>query len=217
MPESPRTAPHTSDPSDPTLVRRLDWRFLLPEPRLESVVFAGPAQSGLLAALHHAGESVVRAEASGSVSPEEESQCPVAVVQGAERERVETAHPHLARGGWLYWETRWSGARPAVGASRGATLRQARTSEDVRVVLRSLGYERIALHWHYPDFETCRWMVPLDDPAAGAWFLSRDRGRFPTALLRRIGSGVGSVPFLPRLACVSAVARRAAAVVGGRR
>lgn len=226
----------TEDPSQEH-VRRLDWRFLLPRPRLDDVLFSGPEDSALLAALRAAlPQGEVDVECSSSRG--ERARHELAVVQGAEWERVERVHPRLAAGGWLYWETRCAGASGGTtgGASGGAASgtpgggsgapRQRRKRAQrrvggpqvtgsrvigprkIRLALRALGYEAITLHWHHPDFERCRWLVPLDDPAGAAYFLARNRSPWAAAILRRLGSGVGNLPLLPRLASVSVVARK---------
>jgi hypothetical protein len=80
------------------LARRIDWRFLLPEPYLRRVVYLGPETEDLPAALKHFSESlrVNAVEKNGSFD--------LVVLRLREASSLAKADALLAPGGFLYWE-----------------------------------------------------------------------------------------------------------------
>lgn len=174
-------APRGMAPCDPELVRRLDWRFLLPDARLGphlSVVHAGsPSSDGgeLLRALRGSGAEVRSLQID---PPDEGSRQTVglAVLQGAEPGLPSLVAAHLEVGGWIYWEL----GRRAMDPS-------GRAAQGIRGRLAGMGYDRIAFHWHLPDLRRGRWIVPAGDPSAVAFLLSRGREGAWGGFLRRVG------------------------------
>ncbi len=80
------------------LARRIDWRFLLPEPYLRRVVYLGPETGNLPAALKHFSESlrINAVEKNGSFD--------LVVLRLREASSLAKADALLAPGGFLYWE-----------------------------------------------------------------------------------------------------------------
>jgi len=198
--------------------RRLDWRFLLPEPHLGRVVYVGPAEDRLLAALREGGTSVVvaRTDAKERRAALRDASFDAAVVQSSRPEALARAAALLRPGGWLYCEL----ARPApwrrlAGAPRrGAPAAGAsRALPHARSQLRQLGFGDVEAHWHHPDFERCAWIVPVGHRAtAGAFFLARAGGRLLAPLLTRAGGWIlGADHVAGLLPCVSLVARKGGA------
>jgi hypothetical protein len=141
--ESPRRPERTFRPS-PDLVRRLDWRFLLPDPRLRRVLYVGPADGPLPTALAQLCDRLWIGDSGRPPGVD------LVVAERAGRSAVAGALSHLTAGGALYWEL------PRYGNPFRSDLGW----------LEGRGFVDIALHWHIPDFESCRQIVPLDDPAA---------------------------------------------------
>jgi hypothetical protein len=80
------------------LARRIDWRFLLPEPYLRRVVYLGPETGALPAALKQFSESlrINAVEKNGSFD--------LVVLRLREASSLAKADALLAPGGFLYWE-----------------------------------------------------------------------------------------------------------------
>jgi hypothetical protein len=153
----------TRTPS-PDLVRRLDWRFLLPEPRLRRVLYVGAGDGPLTAALAQLSERLCM---SGAGHP---SGVDVLVAEGVGRDALARALPNLASGGALYWEL------PRYRSPFRSEIRW----------LHDRGLGDVRLHWHIPDFETCRQIVPLDDPAATQFLLRDHLGRVGYEIAGRV-------------------------------
>jgi hypothetical protein len=178
--------------------RRIDWRFLFPTPDLGRVACIGVADADLLEslALFSAALKVV-----DSASGEElDASHDVVVLRNPPREAVEAGSRLLRPGGWLYLEVENSTSSRAPGAPRSvrACARE----------LRRCGLVEVSTHVHWPDFASCRAIVPLDEVSAvrhglargstnGGWFLTRLAPVL--AATRQLG------PFVP---CASAIGRR---------
>jgi hypothetical protein len=130
--------------------RRVDWRFLLPDPELGHVGYLGPDDPELELACTDFARSF---RLLGPVG----SNCDVVVLARPSGDELAVAAAAVRPGGWLYAET--SGAR---------ARRQA-------AALDGLGFEDIAVYWHRPSFKSCEEIVPLEDGAVRA-VLARRRG-----------------------------------------
>jgi len=159
--------------------RRVDWRFLLPEPALGRVGLVGPVEADLVESLREFADSLVLLEEDGFVGPDLAGTCDVVVLRSTTTRQLERA-AHLAKdGGTLYWE---------IDHAPGLRLAVA------RVRLARLGFAEARFHWHRPTFASCREIVPLHDGAVLDWVLGRrpgsPRGAIRLAchrLLRRLG------------------------------
>ena len=133
--------------------RLIDWRFLLPDPRLGRVGVVEPADSELVAALQMLGEDVRAAPASELVGGEHD----VVVVghrgHALRPSDVVDAGRASRAGGWIVVEL------PA-GAKRRSTSRTVERS------LRAGGVERVDRVWSLPSRLDARRIVPLDNQAA---------------------------------------------------
>ena len=147
-------------PSDALLqcVRRADFRFLLPDPRLGSVAILGEPPADLLEALRALGARVHLLDARGGGLAEDSARHDLVLAPGASRTLVARTHRLLRPGGHLYVEAR-----------RGSAMGLAATA-------RKMGL-RVATHWHWPDFARALEIAPLDDPAALRHAFSRRRSR----------------------------------------
>jgi aminoglycoside phosphotransferase len=170
------------------LRRRLDWRFLLPEPHLRRVLHVGPRASTLARALETFSDSVTFADpGTGPDKPAD-----LIVAQEASGPEVEAMLPRLSHGGWLYWELR-----------AGQTLQPAD-----RVWLERRGIPTVRTFWHSGGFENRRWIIPIDEPTGLAMLLRR---RFPNvapAVLRNIAAQLTRSHTIRRRLAVSVIGCR---------
>ncbi len=134
-------------------VRRLDWRFLLPDPTLGRVAYIGPEQGALLEALRTFSDELIVLDASSlgaTDTPYDRVVC-----KGVSPALLASVVVLLRPGGAVYAEV--SGRWVHPGAYRRAALRA--------------GLIGVQAHWHWPNFASCTRMVPLDDAGAvsSAW------------------------------------------------
>lgn len=176
-----------ADPSDRLeWARRLDWRFLLADPRLGRVAVSGTPDPGLLAAL---------GRFAGSVSVAGETPADVVVACRPSPEGLRAAIGRVAPGGSIVIELV---GRPRARRGRGLT---AASANAVAARLRRDGFVDVATYWTWPDHVSCAEIVPLDDPGLLQLALSRRRGdrssrlkaRLAGALLRA-GLGAAIIP-----------------------
>jgi hypothetical protein len=125
------------------LLRRVDWRFLLPTPFLERTICFN---SGVLA-------DAVRLVSASTVEPDSDSalDCDLAVAVDPEQKCIEQAWARLRPGGSVYFEfyhRRWS---------RKATISRC---------LGRLGFENISFYRPWPSAEAAHYWVPLNSSAA---------------------------------------------------
>ena len=173
--------------NDLELARRVDWRFLLPDARIGNVTCLGPVAPALRSALERFALSV----SDGSVSTDEIGTDDLVVMAGAPAGSLERAAELARPGGWVYVE--------ASGRSR----------HRIEAALEQQGFEGVASRWHWPEFDRCSEIVPLDEPDAVRIALARrrasirSRGKAVVAkLLLRLGQLDRAIP------CVSVVGRR---------
>lgn len=148
---------HDGRPDVDTLLqasRRLDWRFMLPDPALRRVAYIGPQCGTLLASLHMFSDSLtVLAE---NTQPHH---CyDLAVVSAPTERALARAADVLAPSGVLYVEVH----NPPLDA----LWRSAVTPAGYSARVKRLGLNDAHAFWHWPNFETCTKIVPLDDEHA---------------------------------------------------
>jgi hypothetical protein len=174
-------------------VRRADWRFLLAQPHPGRVVCLGDHNPAVVAALRELGGDVSVGIPSGGTAD-----CDVLVLVRPTREELARAPALLRPGGWVYVET-------------GGLLRLRRRAGALRGVsacvsaLRVLGFENVAAHWHFPEFESCLEIVPLSDRRALALSLRRRQRRLRTrlqVLAARLALRLRLLPYLVPAASV---------------
>lgn len=167
--------------------RRVDWRFLLPEPALGKVVCTGACDGDLLESLELLATSVTvlerrddreKSTAAGSFD--------LAVLCAPTRGELERAVSVLRPGGSVYLE-----ARSLV---RGRRLSQ--LASGYARMFERLGLEDTELFWHVPSFSRASAIVPLSEPAAVRSFLRRRRGHRRARLGARLGRLLAGTPLL---------------------
>ena len=178
--------------------RRVDWRFLLPEPALGKVVCAGACDGDLLESLELLATSLTVLEGRDEKSAATGS-FDLAVLCAPTSGELERAVSLLRPGGSVYLEAR-------------SVLRDRRLSQLARGYARTferLGLEDTQLFWHVPSFSRASAIVPLSEPRAVRSFLRRRRGRMHARLAARLGRLLAGSPLLALTAPhVSLVARR---------
>lgn len=159
-------------------VRRVDGRFVLPDPAAGPVLIWGDAPAGLAAAWAAAGAQVLR---QAVVDAEAAPAVVVVPVRAAPRRGVRPLRPpaalgdavaRLAVGGWLVVEVAGLWRRPAAPEAWAA-------------VLRGHGLADAAAFLHWPSFEACSQIVPAGEPGPLRWALERGvAGGWPRPLAR---------------------------------
>jgi len=172
-------------PCDLEASRRVDWRFLLPDPRLRQVAYVGPVDSSLANSLRRLSETlkIVSPPSASFPSPAERGGFDLVVVSSRRQSALEIASSLLAEGGYLYWEidrlSRFRSWRKVLGSEGEFGCLARDFVRDYRRCLRQLGFCDIEVHWHHPDFEHCRKIIPLGDRSAVEFVLSEARRSVP--------------------------------------
>ncbi len=192
--------------------RRLDWRFLLPDPHLGRVAYIGPMRGSLPEALRLFSQSLA---VMGQPQPYGRSpaQYDTGVVHGPSGQTLRQAAHLVKSGGYLYVETYgllrsgqlWRGIIPPANLNK---WRLHFPNGCVRAV-RQLGFKEVQVYWHWPNFEACTKIIPLDDEGALRYALAPGEGDVATQVksffaLWLLRSGL-LVRFVP---CFSVVAQQ---------
>ena len=178
--------------------RRVDWRFLLPEPDLGRVASIGPSDPELVESLGLLSEELVSLDP--EASPQEEEPFDRVVLRNPELEEIELARALLDPGGWVYIEVETPLARARALGSRSA--------RGYARALRKLGFVDVGTYLHWPDFSSCRAIVALDDAVAVRQALTRGRRDARARLVTRLGPALASARQLALFApCASVIGR----------
>lgn len=122
------------------LSRRLDWRFLLPDPTLNQVAYVGPDTSNLLQALQRFSREIIR---------HEDQPADLAVMVDPTLRDFLRCIRSTPR---FYVELR----RPSIQARLG----QVTVPTSLLRAAGQAGFTADA-YWHYPDFEAATRIIPL--------------------------------------------------------
>lgn len=184
------------------LVRRIDWRFLLPDPNLGRVGYAGQTEPAHLEALRQFSLDLCVMD-----RPELDSDTVIfdhLVMNNAPLSAVLKALPRLTPGGYLYWELRRGHSKQGPGAAGrfrhpGHYCRQ----------LAAAGLYDIRLTWHRPNFHSCKELIPLEDPPAQAYALNKGHGSWKGKIKQQLGWGLQRCGLLPyAIGAFSIIARK---------
>jgi hypothetical protein len=164
--------------------RRLDWRFLLPDPELGQVACLGTVPDNLIDSLRLFTKSltVLHMDSEQYVEP---GRYDVVVVRQLSIDKLRLAAQGLKPGGYLYAEI----------DSLLASNRHRRNWRNWRLALPAgcmtavtrAGFTETQGHWHWPNFAACTVIIPLDDRGALRYSFVRG-GRSAKAKLQ---SGLG--------------------------
>ncbi|MEQ1760650.1 MAG: hypothetical protein ABL986_20260 [Vicinamibacterales bacterium] len=146
--------------------RRLDWRFLLPDPSLGIVGYLGPSRGSLLDALRLFSTSTDVLSGAQALA-DHPAAYDLIVINDASARALDAARRALKPGGSLYAEF---GRVPVTRLS--TTLRSASALVGLA---QASGLIDVRAHWHWPSFEGCTRIVPVDDGDAFAFVLTHGR------------------------------------------
>jgi aminoglycoside phosphotransferase len=198
------------------LVRRLDWRFLLPAATLGRVAIAGRDLGELARALGASATSVTdlgRAAAAGTLVGE--AGFDGIVLRGAPLAHAPAVRGLLRPGGWVYWEFE---AWPAPLPRRRAAWSGVHSPARARRLLAAAGFEAVMLHWHRPSFARCMDIVPLGERVLIDAVLGRASERRSKRAAAALAQVLQSAGWLERvLPAWSAIAYAPGAVESGTR
>ena len=179
--------------------RRVDWRFLLPDPNLRQVAYLGPAHGALLESLRLFSASLALSEAAGA-------QYDVVVAHNPPLDTLRRAAGLVRPGGFLYVEAYGPLHRRRLRRGPG---RWPRFAADYVAAAERFGLAEAVAHWHWPNFESCAEIVPLADLDAMRLALGRRRSGAGARLKSAFGRALARSGLFARLApCFSIVARK---------
>ena len=133
------------------LLRRVDWRFLLPDPSPRRTMSFAPA--GFRQAVELIADTVLEPTAMADG-------CDLAVLMNPDADTLRTAWSVLHDGGACYAE--WSSLR-------------GRDAETVRRNLEAAGFEHVRCYWAWPSRDRCEAWLPLGHDAALDYFFGVHR------------------------------------------
>jgi hypothetical protein len=177
--------------------RRIDWRFLLPDPDLGRVACIGVTDPKLLESLRLFSAELVTSESGRGGSSE--AAYDLLVLQNPREDSLDAASGLLRPGGWLYLEVKKSLKPVETHASRSA--------RGYARALRKRGFVDVGTYVHWPDFPSCRAIVPLDDAAAVRHGVSRARTGQARLLTRLAPVLAGSHQLALFVPCASVLGR----------
>ncbi len=156
------------------VARRLDWRFLLPNPDADYVAYLGPENSTLLEALLLFTPSLTQVSRS-PLTREVSDEFDLVVVKDPSMQSLEQAARLVGSGGCLYVEAQgWSRlSRPQSIVRRVQSLFGQKKPlarlwfpSRCKEAIRRFGFSSIHVFWHWPNFEACTRIIPVDDTDA---------------------------------------------------
>jgi hypothetical protein len=154
--------------------RRLDWRFLLPNPDFGSVAYLGPEKDSLVEALQLFSPTLTQVN-SLLVPGMPHNGFDLVVIKNPLKPSFDLGPKLVKPGGYLYVEAcGWSRLlkpRQLIKYGndilrQGADTAQFWSPERVKAGLRGLGFDRVNTFWHWPNFEACTRIIGLDDTDA---------------------------------------------------
>lgn len=139
-------------------MRRLDWRFLLPDPMLGDVAYIGRTDTTLFAALREFAGSIAVIDARDLSRRERGRSHDLLVLAAPTIGVLSASSEFVRRAGHLYAEIpRWPGSVRRMVPHHPASYAAA---------LRAVQFTEVSLYWHWRDFDACTAIVPLDEPDA---------------------------------------------------
>jgi hypothetical protein len=175
---------------DVQTVRRLDWRFLLPDTNLGCVAYLGSIDKTLIKGLDQFGMTLSVFNASHEIS--DQSNYDLVVLRSHKVSYLNIASSLLRNEGYLYWEIDRSNRLAFLGGMlnwirrRGLSVLSSKTESnqgaadfhDYLTGLSQAGFDEMGVFWHRPNFEACREIIPLDQRFALDYVFSQEQWSF---------------------------------------
>lgn len=171
--------------------RALDWRFLLPSPRMSRVLLS-TRDTVLSQSIITTCEQLVSFEDDLPIH----DIFPLVICSGMDRPLIGQIAPRVAPGGTLVILSDTSNRRGKWARWRGVPLRRQR--QELGGTLAQAGTFTLRAWWHSPNRSQCKTLVPLDDRHAVTLYL---RSHWPAPPM----SGLASVA--SRLLCAGVLIR----------
>jgi len=200
--------------------RRVDWRFLLPDPELGHVAYVGPPRGTLLASLKLFSASLTVIETPQAYYEENVTQYDVVVTSGPTYETLRWTVDRVRQGGFLYIEA-YGLFQLGKFSHRVGRLMRLRRPElrypiDYITAVKQLGLVDANAFWFWPNFETCTKVIPLDDHTALSYLFAQRHpsGSIKAQLKAKLGHWFLQSGLLMRLIpSFGIVAQRSAATI----
>ena len=181
--------------------RRLDWRFLLPDPNLGRVAYAGDGQEELVNSLRLFSRSLT---VLASPEPGKEAGYDVVVAHAPEPAELAAVAELVCPGGYLYVELYGTGWWLRKGQYKGL-----RYPAKFMAQLKRFDLCEIHAYWCWPTFNACTRIIPLDAPSSLRFALSSGQNSATDRAKAIMVQGVVRTGLLAWLVpCFSLVAQR---------
>jgi hypothetical protein len=171
------------------LARRVDWRFLLPDPRLGRVAYLGLYDRLHIDALRLFSDFFSIADGKRSIEASNDKFDTVVVTE-PNCVGLSQATDLLKSGGYLYLESpgffRRILRRPA-DVIRSSIRDGLVFPEDYASILENSGFIEAKIHWHWPSFENCIKIIPLEEEEPTQYLYLYSRGSFKARIRAFLG------------------------------
>lgn len=172
--------------------RRVDWRFLLPDPVLENVYCLEPIAPSLAESLQTFSASLTMLSGQEVGDERLRRSADLLVAADPSTQTLKRAAVLLKPGAHIYIESR--GLLPRLKRRRARVAHGDRSGTLWRPpayarFLRELGFTEIESYWHWPTFEGCKMMIPLQNHAAARLAFARGG----QSLQARLQAGLGRI------------------------
>ena len=182
------------------IARRVDWRFLLPKPQLGCVAYLGPQNTPLFEALAQFSQAPPHLIARQDVTSPCDTPFDLVVVCSQRTVDVQQACALLRSDGHLYWEIdRLHGLLSLASLNIRQTRCRLHLLLHPHLFLEHLGFRTITMYWHYPTFEDCREIIPLNTREALTYVFARKREKLAHRIAWAAGRLLLHIRLLPRL------------------
>jgi hypothetical protein len=178
------------------LLRRVDWRFLLPNPAPGRVLIIGDETKNVVEACRTIFENVEHAPDASQAS---QASCELIVavdLTPALAKQIIGARNHCSL---IYGELPEEiGRRPF------------RRLSSLQAQFVAAGFSEVTFYWHYPDFDHCTHIFSCGEPTSLRWYARRRRGflhQFQSLILG-IAITTGLLPYLVKSLSITAMRNR---------
>jgi len=178
--------------------RRLDWRFLLPNPDLGNVAYLGPEEDSLVDTLQLFCQTLTQINSLQLVSTRL-NDFDLVVIKNPTNQYLKVGTQLLKPGGYIFIETYgWSRIdKPGLYLKYCYDFLQHRESSGqpwslphIKNVIRRLGFQTIHAYWHWPNFEACTRIIGLDDTDSQTLAFSFQENGIQAYLKKALSSGL---------------------------